>query len=85
MSEAIEQLTNDGEEVSGKFDALAEWVQGQIPNLIVYVFNIVLVLVIFAVGKKLIGFVEKLLAKSFDKSNLDEGVSRFLLSIIKLS
>ena len=84
MSEATEQLTNEVEKVSGKFDALFDWVQGQMPNMIGYIFNIILALVIFAIGKKLIGLVAKLLTKTFNRSNMDEGVCRFLLSIIRI-
>ena len=85
MNDATEQITNEVQEVSGKFDALFDWLQGQIPNLVGYVFNIILAIVIFAIGKKLIGFVAKLLTKTFNRSNMDEGVSRFLLSIIKIA
>jgi len=84
VSEATEQITNEVQEVSVKFDALLEWIEGQKSNMIGYVFNIILALVIFAIGKKLIGLVAKILAKTFNKSNMDEGVCRFLLSIIKI-
>ncbi len=85
MSETTEQITNEVKEVSGKFDALFDWLYGQIPSMVSFAIDIVIALVIFIIGKKLIGLIAKLLKKSFDRSNMDEGVSRFLLSIIRIA
>ena len=43
-------------------------------------FNIIVSIVIFLIGRKLIGFLLKLLDKFLAKTSIDVGVSKFLLS-----
>ena len=60
--------------------ALQQLLQSITPSLTKLVFNIVISIIIFFIGKKLIGFLLKLLDKFLAKTSIDVGVSKFLLS-----
>ncbi len=53
-------------------------------TLIPALIKILIALVIYFIGKKLIGFVMNLLDKTFEKATLDEGVESFLKSAAKI-
>ena len=50
------------------------------PALQTLIFNIIIALLIYIIGRKLIGFLLKLLDKFLAKTSIDVGVSKFLLS-----
>ena len=60
--------------------ALQQLLQSITPSLTKLVFNIVISIIIFFIGKKLIGFLLKLLDKFLAKTSIDVGVSKFLSS-----
>lgn len=60
--------------------ALQQFLQSITPFLTNLLFNIVVSIVIFLIGRKLIGFLLKLLDKFLAKTSIDVGVSKFLLS-----
>ena len=60
--------------------ALQQLLQSITPSLTKLVFNIVISIIFFFIGKKLIGFILKLLDKFLAKTSMDVGVSKFLVS-----
>lgn len=54
------------------------------PVALAFLGKLVLVLVIFLIGKKLINWILKLVAKAFDKTQVDVGVAGFIGSILKV-
>ena len=60
--------------------ALQQLLQSITPSLTKLVFNIVISIIIFFIGKKLIGFLLKLLDKLLAKTSIDVGVAKFLSS-----
>ena len=60
--------------------ALQQLLQSITPSLTKLVFNIVISIIIFFIGKKLIGFLLKLLDKFLAKTSIDAGVAKFLSS-----
>ena len=60
--------------------ALEKLLETLAPSLQKLVFNVVISLIIFFVGRKLIDFLLKLLDKFLAKTSMDVGVSKFLLS-----
>ena len=57
----------------------------KIPAVADAALHIIIALILFAIGKKLVKLLLKLLRASFDKSSMEEGVAHFLLSIIKFA
>lgn len=84
VDETARQISKEVDKVSNNAVNMIEWVKGQIPNIVTYVLMIILALIIFFIGKKIIRFLIRLLRKSFTKTNMDEGVGKFLLSIINI-
>ena len=60
--------------------ALQQLLQSITPSLTKLVFNIIISIIIFFIGKKLIGFLLKLLDKFLAKTSIDVGVAKFLSS-----
>ena len=57
----------------------------KIPAVADAALHIIIALILFAIGKKIVKLLLKLLRASFDKSSMEEGVAHFLLSIIKFA
>ncbi len=61
------------------------WLEELIPFLISLGKKLLIVLVFLFVARKLIGWLKRVLEKTFSRSELDEGVSKFLLSLTNIS
>lgn len=79
------QKTSDvsAEEVQHEVNALVQFVQDHIPNLIAYGIRILIALVIFMIGRFLIKWIRKRVRHSFDRTNADKGVAQFTDSMLK--
>lgn len=66
-------------------ETILNYVNGLIPNILDFVIDIIIALLIFAVGKRLIKVVQKWVRKIMDRSKLDEGVKSFLDSLLRLA
>lgn len=73
----------EGEAVVEEVSKLAEYVGGKIPGLIDFAISVVLALVVFFVGTKLIKWVRKIIKLSLEKGNVDKGVRQFVDSMVK--
>ena len=73
------------EDVVKEVGKLAQYAEDKIPQLMDFVIGVVLSLVVYAIGVKVIGWLRKLIKKSLQKSKLDVGVQQFLDSFIKFA
>ncbi len=64
-------------------DKLIQYFNNKIPNLIDFIFGVILALVVFAIGAKLIKWFRKLVRKSMSRANVDKGVEQFVDSLLK--
>lgn len=71
------------EEMAEKTNIFLQYLQDHIPNLIGFVVNILIAILIFYVGKKLIKLVRKLVKRSLQKADADIGVIQFLDAFVK--
>lgn len=81
----IVQLTEEIEDIDKKVFSLVDWIVSHIPNMLSGIFLTIVAIIIFAIGRKLINLLVKLLDKSFRKSSMDLGVIKFLNSFIRIS
>lgn len=65
------------------WNKLSEYIQVNIPVVIQFALQVVLALVVFFIGTKLIKWIRKLVKKSLEKANVDVGVSQFIDSLLK--
>lgn len=64
---------------------LLTYIQGKLPVAADLCLHVIIALVIYFAGKKIMKVTLRFLKKSFQKSNMEEGVAAFLLSIIKFA
>lgn len=64
-------------------EKIIQYLNDQIPNLIDFLFGVLLALIVFAIGSKLIKWVRKIVRKSLSKANADKGVEQFIDSLLK--
>lgn len=71
------------EEVVEEVGKLAQYMNDKVPQLLDFVVGVILALVVFAIGSKLIGWIRKLVRRSMQRSNIDKGVETFVDSMLK--
>ena len=71
------------QEVVQEMGKLAQYANDKIPEVLDFAVEVVLALVVFAIGAKVIGWIRKIVRKSMDRSNVDKGVETFVDSMLK--
>jgi len=61
----------------------ATWLEKALPVVIKFGLLIFASIIVYVIGKKIISWVIKLLKRSLQRSNVDEGVSKFLISLCR--
>ncbi len=64
---------------------ISGWIQGLVPELLNFAFQIVVAILIYAVGGRIIRLIAKMVWRSMERSNADEGVKQFVTSVVKYS
>ncbi len=72
------------DETQESLSALQQFVKSAVPSLQTFLFNLIAAIVIYIVGKRLVAIALKLLEKFLSHTNIDVGVSKFLLSAAKM-
>ncbi|MBR5566131.1 MAG: mechanosensitive ion channel [Roseburia sp.] len=62
---------------------LHTYLEGMVPNLISFVLQIVLAIVVYVIGTKMIKWAVKLVKKAMERHEVDTGVIQFLSAIVK--
>ena len=62
---------------------LRTYLEGMVPNLISFVLQVVLAIVVYVIGTKMIKWVVKLVKKAMERQEVDTGVIQFLSAIVK--
>ena len=78
-------MGNEGKVVVKEVGKLAEYMGDKIPALIDFAIGVVLALLVFFVGTKLIKWIRKLIRISMEKGNVDKGVQQFVDSLVKFA
>ena len=84
MSDTADQITEEMDKVTDFPDKVMEWALSQLPAVVHGVLMIILALVIFFVGRKIIRWIARLIEKSIRKSSMEESVSKFLMSCVRV-
>ena len=78
--DTAEQVTTETVQEMNRF---IQFFNDNIPNLINFCIQVVLALVFFAIGSKVIKWVRGIVRRSFERANADTGVSQFIDSLLK--
>ena len=68
-----------------EFEKWLQQMMDKIPDLIDFALGVVLALVVFFIGAKLIKLIRKIVRKSMEKANVDRGVCQFMDSFLKFA
>ena len=79
-TDAISALGEDLKELQefGKPDVLMDALKGWVPDLIRFGLNLLVILVIFIVGRKIIRLLLKMARHSFERAGMEIGVTKFI-------
>ncbi len=75
----------EGEDVVAEVSKFAEYMGNKIPGVIDFAISVVLALVVFFIGAKLIKWIRKIVRVSMEKGNVDKGVCQFVDSLVKFA
>lgn len=85
-TETIEAISNAQENlqaVAKNPSILQEWLEGLVPGILNFAFQVVIALVIYMIGSKIIHWIVKLIRRSMDRAGADAGVKQFVTPLIK--
>ena len=71
--------------MENQFDNLTKYLSDKMIDVVDFAIGVVLALVVFAIGVKLIKWVRKILSRSLEKANVDKGISQFVDSLVKFA
>ena len=80
VTKEVTEATSEAVQEVGKF---AEYVNDNIPELIGFGVRVLLALVVFFIGTKIIKLLRKIVRRSLQKSTVDKGVEQFVDSMLK--
>lgn len=80
---AVESVAEATAEATENVNHLIEFIQDNIPTMIGFGVKVLLALVFYFIGGKVIKWIRKLVRKSFERSNADAGVAQFIDSLLK--
>lgn len=71
--------------MENEINRLTEYISDKIPELIDFAIGVVLALLVFWVGTKIIKWIRKIIRISMEKGNVDKGVRQFVDSLVKFA
>lgn len=86
VAEVVEALNNaqqELQEVAKNPGLLRTWLEGLIPDLLNFALQVVIAIVIYIVGGKIIRAIVKMVRRSLDRAGTDEGVKQFVTPLVK--
>ena len=76
--EMLNQAQENLQEVAKNPGIVGTWLQGLIPDLLNFAFQVVVAIIIYIVGSKIIGLILKMFRKSMERRDVDTGVRQFV-------
>ena len=83
VSDMIDSAAEATSEAAQEVNQFVKFVQDNIPNIIGFGIKVLLALLFFFLGGKLIKWLRKVVRRSFERTNMDAGVAQFVDSLLK--
>ena len=80
VQESVQEVTSEATQEVNQF---VQFFEDHIPDLVAFGVRVLLALILFFVGSKIIKWIRKVVRKSFERTNADAGVSQFVDSMLK--
>ena len=87
-TETVEALSNAQEniqELAKNPGVIRTWLEGLVPDILNFALQIVIAMLVYAIGGKIIRIIVKMVRRSMERAGADEGVKQFVTPIIKYS
>lgn len=84
LTDTAEALTQLSEEIIKEPNIIIEYLKGCVPSLISFGVKILVALIIYFIGKKIIKIIIKLIDRTLDKTGADVGVVNFINSVVRI-
>lgn len=85
-TETLEALNNAQENLAAVAEnpgLIGAWLESLVPDLLNFAFQVVLAILIYAVGSRIIKWVVKLVRRSLERAGTDAGVRQFVTPLVK--
>ena len=83
VSDVIDSATEATTEAAQEVNQFVQFIENNIPNIIGFGIKVILALVFFFLGGKVIKWIRKIVHRSFERTNVDAGVEQFVDSMLK--
>ena len=83
VAEALNDAQQKAQEAIENPGIIRTYLENLIPDLLAFALQVVIAIVIYVIGAKIIKYVLKLVRRSMDRAGADEGVKQFLGTLIK--
>ena len=83
VSDVIDSAAEATTEAAQEVNQFVRFIEDNIPNLIGFGIKVILALVFFFLGSKIIKWIRKIVHRSFERTNVDAGVAQFVDSMLK--
>lgn len=83
--EVLYQAQEGLQEVAKNPGLIRTWLEGLVPDLLNFAFQVIIAIAIYIIGGKIIKWITKMVRRSMDKAGTDEGVKQFVIPLIKYS
>ena len=82
-AEATGEIVEAAQTTAKEVSKLTEYLQGKFPEIIGFGIKVILTIILFAIGRKIIKWIRKIVRLSLEKSGVDKGVEQFIDSFLK--
>lgn len=79
----MEEVVETTQEATEEVNALLEYVQNHIPNIISFGIQVIFAIIFFCIGRMLIKWVRKICRRMMERASADRGVMQFVDSLLK--
>lgn len=83
-ADALSEIQDLQEQITTEPNIILEYFKGWLPDITNFAINILLSIIIYFIGKKVIKIILKIVARSCIKIGADEGAGKFINSVIKI-
>ncbi len=83
VRDVIDSAAEVTNEASQEVNQFFQFIEDNIPNIIAFGIRVVLALVVFFIGGKVIKWIRRVVRRSFERTNMDAGVTQFVDSMLK--
>lgn len=83
--EAISHAQENIQEIAHNPGVIRTWLEGLVPDILNFALQVVIAIMIYILGGKIIRVVVKMIRRSMERAGVDEGVKQFVTPIVKYS